>query len=172
MHARAGLRRILGEHLGVAASEIEIANRERGKPFLPDYPRLGFNLSHSVDHAAVVLTDGLRVGVDIEDASHLRRFEDLAGRFFAPEEQAWLRAGPVDRWGDRFYRIWTNKEAYVKALGIGFGLSPQRYALCLDDLCAARLLYSAAPDASTDRWRFETHDVGGGFLASTCVQTV
>lgn len=86
---------------------------DHGKPTW-DVEGMFFNLSHSGAIAACAIADR-PIGLDVQEACEYR--DALVRRFFSPEEQAFLTAS-ADK--DRaFGRIWTRKEAYVKALGMG-----------------------------------------------------
>jgi 4'-phosphopantetheinyl transferase EntD len=148
VRARAELRISLSDRLGAAPAVLNISYGERGKPFLADHPDLHFNLSHSAGKAALVICEGRRVGVDIEDATRERRYDAFSKRFFAREERDWLMA---------------------KALGTGFGLAPGRYALSLADPCAAELLRSDQDDAE---WNFVTSIPAPGFVMSVCSERI
>lgn len=90
-----------------------IVRNEHGKPFLKS-GEVYFNLSHSGDMAVCALSD-TEVGVDTErmKKADLR----LAERFFSPEEYTFIMES-ADR--DRaFFRLWTLKESFVKAAGVG-----------------------------------------------------
>ncbi len=115
--ARARLRDVLGGYLSIPAKEIRLAVAEGGKPHVPGDP-LHFSVSHSAD--LVVLAVGAApLGVDVED---LRRHVDMmaiARRFFTAEEAAALDRLPVAGRARAFYRLWTRKEAVLKARGVG-----------------------------------------------------
>ncbi|MBR1001967.1 MULTISPECIES: 4'-phosphopantetheinyl transferase superfamily protein [Bradyrhizobium] len=121
VHVHACLRLILARYLGRRPREISYRMNARGKPELGDGAGLlHFNLSHTDDLALVALADR-EIGIDIEA---LRPFEDamdLAGRFFCEQEAAEVRrAAPAER-AEIFLRLWTRKEAVLKALGLGIG---------------------------------------------------
>jgi 4'-phosphopantetheinyl transferase len=92
-----------------------------------------WSLSHSGGYAALhVGTAGSRVGIDIE-TSRPRNFQSLAGLAFAPQEARQLQALPQPAVMQRFYLLWTLKEAFAKALGIDLvsalrGCSFERFA--------------------------------------------
>jgi 4'-phosphopantetheinyl transferase len=113
--ARALLRRRLGERLGCDPRSVEIVIDDRGKPSCPQGGPC-FNLSHAGDF--VVLAWGPRpIGVDLEAQRMIDDPVKTARRFFAPPEvERVVRA--ADR-TDEFLRIWTAKEAVVKAVGGG-----------------------------------------------------
>lgn len=85
---------------------------EHGKPFLPDGPF--FSISHCKAGIAVAV-DEKPIGIDIESIRHAD--EDLIERTMNEEEQRMIRsAEQPDR---AFTRLWTQKEAVVKAEGTG-----------------------------------------------------
>jgi 4'-phosphopantetheinyl transferase len=112
--ARAKLRQILSSYLDQPPLKIEIAVGAQGKPQVAG---LEFNLSHSGDLVIYAVSDR-PVGIDIERV----RSMDLTGiieRFFAPAEfVAWQKLSPADQEA-AFFRAWTIKEAYLKAVGTG-----------------------------------------------------
>jgi 4'-phosphopantetheinyl transferase len=113
--ARSLMRRLLGEYLGLGPGEIRLEKNARGKPFLEGDP-LHFNLSHSGDK--YILAASLEpVGVDIE---HFRYKADLAAMaelVFSPTELKHWTASESKVLP--FFRIWTRKEALLKAIGCG-----------------------------------------------------
>ena len=82
-------------------------------------PALEFNLSHTEDMILCAVTVGCPIGVDVEDTSRPADFLPLARRFFHPAETALLENLSADQLPLAFYRLWTLKEAYLKALGAG-----------------------------------------------------
>lgn len=110
--ARAGLRTVLGHVTGRVAAELDFTTTPNGKPGLAG---IEFNLSHS--GAWAVLAVATRpVGIDIETRL-VRDPLALAERFCTPHETATLRALPTSDHPAAFRRIWTAREAAVKALG-------------------------------------------------------
>ncbi|MET0267710.1 MAG: 4'-phosphopantetheinyl transferase superfamily protein [Duganella sp.] len=87
-----------------------------GKPCLWGAASLEFNLSHAGSQVVCVLSSA-PVGVDIEQVRAIDL--GIAERFFHPREQAALMACAPSLRRDYFFRLWTAKEAYVKALGLG-----------------------------------------------------
>lgn len=119
--ARAGLRRVLGAYLGCGAREIRFEAEAMGKPRTAG---IEFNLSHSHELALVAVAGGTAVGVDVE---YLRPQPDavaIARRFFPPAEAAAVGEDP-----GVFFRVWTQREAWLKAEGAGLaGLGRERPA--------------------------------------------
>lgn len=113
------LRHALRER-GLDPDAVRVEPGAHGKPYLPDVPNVCFNLSHSGEYALCAVSDH-PVGCDVEKlaAPELR----VAERFFAPEELALLRAEHDAAAQARlFYRLWTLKESFLKATGLGLSL--------------------------------------------------
>ena len=97
--------------LGVESSELEFGFNENGKPYLKSHPDFHFNISHSKEKLAVAISD-TPIGIDIEK---LREPDfRVAKRFFTEREIGYVGNNP-----NRFFEIWTKKEAYLKFKGTG-----------------------------------------------------
>lgn len=110
---------------GVAPRDWRFVEGANGKPAVaPSLPRVAFNLSHTRGLIALAVSRGLAqapLGVDVEDAG--RDIElSVAERFFAPEEVAALRALPAGEQRRRFFTLWSLKESFIKATGLGMSL--------------------------------------------------
>ena len=93
--------------------DYEISYNPQGKPYFLSHREIFFNISHSSNY--VVCAVGNRpVGIDIEGGRKGR--QNLAKRFFDESEAEWIEECESD---ERFFRIWTLKEAYGKATGQG-----------------------------------------------------
>lgn len=113
-----GLARVaLGGVMGVAPARLEFSANEHGKPEVLGGPP--FNVSHSGDVVLVALASAGRIGVDVELARDLRDLEALARGTFREEEVAAVVTTPPHLRKAAFYRVWTRKEALLKALGVG-----------------------------------------------------
>ncbi|MDE6730400.1 MAG: 4'-phosphopantetheinyl transferase superfamily protein, partial [Oscillospiraceae bacterium] len=104
-----------------------LAYHPGGKPFFKNYPELYFNLSHC-DGLAVCLVSSRECGVDVEMRRAVR--PGILRKIFTSEEQELvLRSDNPDL---EFTRIWTLKEAYVKAIGKGIAFPMQEiFFTCL-----------------------------------------
>jgi 4'-phosphopantetheinyl transferase len=113
------LRRILAQYCGTPPEQLWFQVNEHGKPHLGEYPRLQFNLSHSVDLALIAVRAGGKVGVDIEEVRSDAATSGVAERFFSEGELRRLQSLTGDERTRAFFRCWTRKEAYLKAVGCG-----------------------------------------------------
>lgn len=160
------LRTVLSGYVGSSPEELRFDAEPDGKPFLATRTDddLRFNLSHSAGLALVAVSAGREIGVDVERIEPKRDLDGLARRFFAPEERDALLRLPPDERDAGFFRYWTMKEAYLKAVGTGLGRALASFAISARDDGPPRLLRSDAGDA--DRWYFECLEVGPGFAGA------
>ena len=145
--SRGALRQLLANYLGCGAREIEIAQTNLGKPFLPD-SELYFSVSHSGQALVFIFGRGMKVGIDVEP---IRAFDDLLAvstQFFAHSEIEVLRQAPAEMQPSLFFQIWTLKEAFIKATGQGLQRPLDSFAVQLNP--EPRLvLFGSQPGAST-----------------------
>jgi 4'-phosphopantetheinyl transferase len=117
--ARGLLRTILGRHLDEAPQAVRFAYGAHGKPALAGDVALRFNLAHSHELALVAVAEEREVGVDLERLRPEVAVLDIARRFFSSAEHRALHAAPPAERQLTFFRLWTCKEACVKATGEG-----------------------------------------------------
>lgn len=96
-------------------SKQYISYGRHGKPYLRDYPNAQFNISHSGQFVACAVSDR-PIGVDIQEIVSYRR--DVAKCLFNPGELLQIESSPDP--SDEFTKLWTQREAYLKMLGVGF----------------------------------------------------
>ncbi len=116
------LRRILAEYSNREPRELRFDSGPAGKPRLINddaAPVLSFNLTHSGDVALCAVSGTGEVGVDVEVVKPLRNVEGLATRHFSEAELGDWRALEAADQLQGFYRVWTRKEALLKAAGLG-----------------------------------------------------
>lgn len=112
---------LLSHLAGQCIDNDSFAKTEHGKPYLKDQV-LAFNHSHSQQHYALLSsTQHPQVGIDIEDLNRRVRMEALAQHAFHPEEYTIWKDLNEDR--SYWFKVWTAKEAVLKAHGLGIRLS-------------------------------------------------
>jgi 4'-phosphopantetheinyl transferase len=131
--AHALARAMLSHATGKPTSLWRYVAGEFGKPRLApgcESGRLGFNISHTRGMAACVIACH-DVGVDVETCD---RSVDIgvAGSFFAADEIALLRSASPERRRECFFRLWTLKEAFIKATGEGLARPLESFSFALD----------------------------------------
>lgn len=158
---RGWLRHILAERLQRPAAEIRFRYGERGKPGLDHDTPLTFNLAHSGDYLLLALAENVSLGVDIEAFRPQPHLRTMARDNFSTKEQAALFALPADEQLAAFYRIWTRKEAYIKATGDGFSLPLTDFDVTHTD--------PPQIERAGDRWRLLALDLPAGVIGAMCV---
>lgn len=167
--ARARLRELLGERLGIAPDAVEFSLGEHGKPQLGGAHRHSewrFNLSRCGDVALYALSADRRVGVDIEAIRELRGADEIAAHCFSRAERAAYKA--LDA-GDKlpgFLNCWTRKEAFVKALGAGMSFSYDRFDVSLAPGEPARILRVDEVSGEESGWQLDAFTPLPGFVAA------
>jgi 4'-phosphopantetheinyl transferase len=149
---RALLRTLLGRYFQRQPHLLRFQYGLHGKPTVEDGGDLHFNLSHSGEKALLGVTRDGEIGVDLEEVRPRDHLEELARRFFAPEEVAELaRVAPADR-QLAFFLCWTRKEAFLKAGGEGLARPLDQFTVSLKPGEAARLCSVASDIAEAARW--------------------
>jgi 4'-phosphopantetheinyl transferase len=163
VRAHAALRAIVGRALGVAAGEVEFTFGPHGKPRVG---ALELNLSHAGALALVAL--GPRpLGVDVERTAPIDPPgpHEVAVQYFSPAERAELAraADPLAA----FYRVWTRKEAFLKATGEGLSRPLDSFDVSAG---AGAALVATRPDRDeAARWVMIDLAVPAGYAAALCV---
>ena len=147
--AHVALRSLLGAALGQAPHALRIEPDANDKPRLVGHAGWQFNLSDSDDWALVGLQQGAPIGVDVEVRRTLDDARALALRLYtAPEREAVFDAAEGPEREAAFLRVWTRKEACLKAVGLGLRLAPSSFeAGAQDGEAVARLV---TPDGPVD----------------------
>lgn len=170
---RGQLREILAGYLEREPANLFLSSNPHGKPFLneqhPLYP-LNFNLSHSADLAMLALCTGSEVGIDLEQIQDDLPFKAMAQQFFSHREQAELFSLPAELQPAAFYRCWTRKEAYLKAVGSGFSHPATNCAVSLLPGQPAALLAHRTDPEQLSKWSLTDLDVPEGFCAALATQ--
>lgn len=127
----AGILLNLGlQEYGLEEQKVRIDYGTLGKPYFPDHPEIHFNLSHSGTIAMAVFADR-EVGCDVEEEK--KPAYQVSKRFFSRPEQDFLAAAENETEQDeRFFRIWTLKESFLKVTGEGTHFPLDRFCVHLD----------------------------------------
>jgi 4'-phosphopantetheinyl transferase len=127
---RTALRVLIGRYLSCRPDAVRFSYNAHGKPCLA-WPKLSTDFSFSVARTAGVILLALArckaIGVDVERVHYEIDFLNVGRLVFADCELTWLMAGDRLEMADRFFRLWTRKEAYLKAIGCGFMLDPRLF---------------------------------------------
>lgn len=165
--ARCGLRAALAEATGRAPAALRFVEGPFGKPRLDGEPDCQFNLSHSEDEALLAIGNDGELGVDIEVQRRMSDAPALARMNYTADECAALDAIPAAERDAGFLRLWTRKEACLKAIGTGLNVHPSSFSAGLD--CGETLVRIAWPQGRA-RLALRTIDAGPGVLAAVALR--
>ncbi|HIJ61495.1 MAG TPA: 4'-phosphopantetheinyl transferase superfamily protein [Rhodospirillaceae bacterium] len=112
-------RRLLADYTGEPAAEIRILSATDGKPRLAGHPTVSFSLTHTRGLVACGVAEEAEIGIDAEILDCQIQFDAVARSFFAPAEAEAIERAEGETRIELFYRLWTLKEAVVKADGRG-----------------------------------------------------
>lgn len=167
--ARAILRTILGNCLGQNPSEIEFSYAKNGKPFLVNTD-LRFNLSHSKDLALCAITYQRELGVDIEYLRLMKDAEQIAARFFSPRESSLFCSLSQGEKQLAFFRCWTRKEAYIKAIGDGLSYGLDKFDVTFTQNEPVKLLRVLSNPKEVERWSLKELEPAEDFIGAVIVE--
>jgi 4'-phosphopantetheinyl transferase len=112
---RALLKIVLSQYAKIDPKVVRISYGQYRKPYLANNEHIYFNFSHTDTKGVLVVTKQGQIGIDIE---LIRPLEDMVGilnRIASVDEQSW-----VGNSLERFFILWTIKEALIKCQGTGF----------------------------------------------------
>ena len=169
---RSVLRSLLGRYLDVQPEDVHFAYGPYGKPSLDAAHHAGtlrFNASHSHELAVYAFAQDHDVGIDVEYIKEDFATEEIAERFFSAYEVQVLRALRVEEQAAAFFRCWTRKEAYIKAIGSGLSHPLDQFDVTLAPNEAAALLRDAREPESVTQWSLFNLEVDTGYAAALAV---
>lgn len=168
---RALVRTVLSRYAAVRPEDWVFSAGARGRPAISaprTAPVLEFNISHSADLVLLGVTSGRTLGIDTESVAAREADIDGLNRYFAPEESAALLALAPGERRRRFFELWTLKESYIKARGLGLAIALDAFRFELAGERGLTLHMRPGLGDSPDRWRLWLLGLRSGFLAAVC----
>ncbi len=162
---RSGIGSLLVAHIvscisGVPKQGISMHRYENGKPFLPDFPNLHYNISHT-NNIVVAAIGNHVMGVDIEAISTARM--PIAKRFFSKPELELLKRCKKRDLDTLFFELWTARESFAKATGTGIFASISHF---VPEKTEEGWQVN---DKSTGIWSIRHYRYGNNFVIALCV---
>jgi 4'-phosphopantetheinyl transferase len=167
------LRILLGGYLGLNPSTIQFTYGAYGKPALAEEVHgraLEFNVSHSNDMAVYIFTWDQPVGIDIEYIHSMKDMDDFALRFFTPDECALIRSLPMAQKQKTFFKLWTCKEAYLKAYGSGLTVPLNQVEVSFATEETASFTSIGGDREQAARWYLDIFNPVPGYQAALAVE--
>jgi len=170
--AHGALRRILSQYAGLPPASIRYRYDAFGRPQLApemDPSGLDFSLSHSGELAIVAVAGSGRVGADVEELRDLAWEYGLAGQILSADEWSEWRRCPVQARTEALLRLWTRKEACLKADGLALRKDPRQVPVGLDFNLGSCWSCVRPFGHGGPRWAVCTLKLNPGYLASVAV---
>lgn len=168
--ARGVLRHVLARYLDSEPEDLRFSYNSYGKPSLAGEQRLQFNMSHSHEVGLVAVTRDAAVGVDVEHIRADFASDEIARRFFSRLEVETFNSLPQEDQVAAFFRCWSRKEAYIKAIGKGLSQPLDGFDVTLAPDDPAALLRTGDEDTVT--WSMCDLDVGSDYASALAVEGV
>jgi 4'-phosphopantetheinyl transferase len=152
------LRVGLSRHADVNPALWTFVTNEYGRPEIAAAEAihgLRFNLSHTRGLAAVVVAKNRCIGIDVENMTRELSIQ-LSDAIFSQDEIHKLQRLPEAQRRSHFFDLWTLKEAYAKARGMGHALPFRKYSFDFDPLSPTEIVLQTELEDLTS-WRFELH---------------
>lgn len=171
--SHAVLHQILSLYVNCPPEKLQFQQNDHGKPYIANLPlglNLQFNMSDSHDYALYGLRLDDEVGVDLEYMKSKIRAEEIAKRFFSPDEYRALLDLPPSERLEGFYRCWSRKEAYIKAIGQGLSFNLSRFSVSLKPDGLNCLLEVDGSAELARQWRLGSVSAPEHFQAALAVE--
>lgn len=153
-------RRVLSARLERSPEALAFDLGPYGRPELQQAAgagsrRLRFNLSNTRGLVACAVAWDRDVGVDVEHMDRRTETSAVADRFFSPDEVGALMRLDVADQRRRFFELWTLKEAYIKARGLGLAIPLESFSFSLGHGGPPRIAFADTLKDHPETWCFE-----------------
>ena len=163
--AHALVRSVLSQYEPTLPEAWRFTRNAHGRPAIDPPSRLRFNLAHHPTLVVCAVTTGAELGVDVEPIQRGDEILSVAEGTFAEPELVELRQLPLAERADRAVSLWTLKEAYIKARGLGLSLPLAGFAFDFTRPLEPSIAFETGIDDRPERWSFRTRDVEGHRIA-------
>jgi 4'-phosphopantetheinyl transferase len=168
---RALLRKCLGHFLQQRPETIELAYTNLGRPILPGGESIQFSISHTQDLVAIAMTDGSRIGIDLERIQPHVDLPELAERIFSHNDLREFQHQLEREKLAAFFRAWTRKEAYLKARGEGIAEGLQQISVSFGPEETVPIV-DYRDDSAAGTWHLMTLPVPEGYAGTLACDNI
>jgi 4'-phosphopantetheinyl transferase len=172
--AHAVLRDVLSQYLHCPPGPLEFSANVFGKPSLAktaDGWTPEFNLSRAGSLVVVALSADRFIGVDVEEIRPVSEFSLIAESYFTPEECTFIWHHAATDRERAFFRCWTRKEAYIKAVGKGLSIALNSFDTLIPSGQAGRRLPGGTDAPNVGEWWLTDLEVPEGYIGAVAVET-
>ena len=163
--SRALVRTVLGQYLEQPPESLAFTRNAYGKPRIASIEKslpISFSLSHTNGLTVLAVSLSGELGVDVEHFTRKVNILKLANRYFSKQEYEELAVMGVKECDKRFYKLWTLKEAYIKACGMGLAIPLRDFSFSFRNEEIA-ISFSDERDDIPERWQFWQFDYKSKF---------
>lgn len=154
---RALVRTTLSRYLRLDPKALGFTQNPYGRPEVMQpggVPPIRFNLSHTDGLIVCAVVLEVDIGVDVENIDRMSGAPDIADRCFSPEEAAALRDAGHGEKPERFCDLWTLKESYIKARGMGLSIPLDRFRFHISPPRGISVFFEKDFGDDADLWQF------------------
>jgi 4'-phosphopantetheinyl transferase len=170
------VRTVLSRYAAMDPRDWIFATNEFGRPYVanpsPATSRLSFNVSHTNGLILMGVTTTTALGVDVENVGVREPYAGIADRYFSPSEVADLYSLPKPQQNKRFFDLWTLKESYIKARGMGLAIPLDAFSFQFPAEHAVAFSTQASLGDKAARWQFWQFYPEPEFTAAVCAERV
>ncbi|WP_235505716.1 4'-phosphopantetheinyl transferase family protein [Variovorax sp. Root411] len=167
------IRSLLSRYAPIAPRDWRFETNAYGRPrianALPQAQPLRFNISHTASLIVAALTVEREVGVDVEHTARAAPLE-IAQHFFSASEAQALQQLPAELQPSRFWDLWTLKESYIKARGMGLSLPLDRFSFSFEGAHDVAIGFEDGLDDSAARWQFWQLQPDNAHAVALCLE--
>ena len=160
------VRNALSQHRAIPPESWSFQLNAYGKPAIEPECGLRFNLSNSLSLVVCLIAEGVEVGVDVESLGRAGSIAEVGPRMFSPRELAQLEGLHEDQRPGRCLRLWTLKEAYIKARGMGLALPLNEFSFVFDGDDRIHMEMDPSLGDKPESWRFCVVEYAGHCIAT------
>ncbi|MFT4861694.1 MAG: 4'-phosphopantetheinyl transferase [Pseudohongiellaceae bacterium] len=172
------MRKVFSHYEALTPEQWQFCYNDYGKPALNDLQQrqlsapLYFNLSHSRGTLVLAVARLEELGVDIECNTRARRVEKIATRYFSHAEVSSLLTLDRLHWQARFYDLWSLKEAYIKACGMGLAIDLGHFSFAFPQDGQLSIVFDARCDDDPKQWQFWQINAVEGFNLALAAKSI
>ena len=165
--ARGFLRNVLGTYCNKAPHTLQFTYGQCGKPGLTHDSPISFNLSHSGEDIVIGITHKTDdLGIDIESFREIDDLENLLNAFHS-DEKAFITKQPKTLQPEEFFRLWTCKEAVIKATGEGLSRPLQSFYISM--VPPKAIMLATHPKRSSVQWNLATPELAPNLFCAVAL---
>ena len=168
---RALVRTALSHYHPISPESWRFTLNAYGKPTADADCAMQFNLSNCPELVVCLISHGAEVGVDVEPWARAEEIAEVAHTVFSPLELEQLETLSGPEKGDRGVSLWTLKEAYIKARGMGVSLPLKKISFVFGGAEGIHLELDPCLNDESERWQFCQFDHAGHRIAMMVERT-